>query len=159
MGDDQQTPSIDYHHLIQESLRSVVRELLRRVERDGLPSPHHFYLTFDTSHPGVELSAELAASYPEEMTIVLEHQFWELEAAKDGFAVDLSFGGQRQRLSVPYAALTSFVDPAAEIGLRFGEAAKAELSSETTKAPEPAEGPGGNGVTPNVVPIDRFRRD
>jgi uncharacterized protein len=110
---------IDYQRLVEDALRDVVRRLLAGVAEEGLPGDHHFYIGFRTSHPGVAMPRSLRDLYPEEMSLILQHQFWGLEVNDDGFAVELSFSGRRQRLEIPFAALTMFADPAAEFTLRF----------------------------------------
>jgi uncharacterized protein len=115
--------SIDFPSLIETALVGVVREVLRQTAEDGLPGGHHFYLSFDTTHHGVEMPDRLRRCYPEEMTVVLEHQFWDLDVDDQGFAVTLSFDRVRERLKVPFAALLTFVDPSVPFGLRFGEEA------------------------------------
>ena len=111
---------IRYDLLTREALRSVVRRVLGDIARTGaLPGEHHFYITFDTRSPGVRLPARLREEYPEAMTIVLQHQFYDLTVADHGFEVGLSFGGAVERLSVPLAAITGFVDPSVQFGLQF----------------------------------------
>ncbi len=110
---------IGYGRLVQEALRGVARGALRHAAREGLPGEHHFYLTFRTRAEGVVLPPRVAAQFPDEMTVVLQHQFWNLEVDEPSFSVTLRFGGQPERLTVPFAALTSFVDPSVEFGLSF----------------------------------------
>lgn len=117
--------TIDYQRIIQDALRGVVRRVLTQVVEHGLPGEHHFYIGFRTSHPGVEVPRFLRDQYPEEMTIILQHQFWELEVDEEAFSVALSFGGSRHRLRIPFAALTAFADPEAQFALRFAEASPA----------------------------------
>ena len=113
---------IGYSALVEDGLRSVVREALRRVAAEGWPGTHHAYITFDTAAPGVELPDSLLARYPDELTIVLQNQFWNLEVEDDHFAVTLSFNKVGQRVVVPFAALTSYADPSIKFGLQFGVA-------------------------------------
>ncbi len=110
---------IGYGRLVQEALRGVARGALRHAAREGLPGEHHFYVTFRTRAEGVVLPPRVSAQFPDEMTIVLQHQFWNLEVDEPSFSVTLRFGGQPERLTVPFAALTSFVDPSVEFGLSF----------------------------------------
>jgi len=141
--------SIDFPSLIETALVGVVREVLRRTADEGLPGDHHFYLSFDTTHAGVELSDRLRRSYPEEMTIVLEHQYWDLEVDDTGFAVTLAFDRVRERLVVPFAALRTFVDPSVPFGLRFGapEEEEGEFGESADLAEEGAnESEGGRVV-------------
>ena len=113
---------IEYSALVENGLRSVVREALRRVAAEGWPGTHHAYIAFNTAAPGVELPDSLLARYPDELTIVLQHQYWDLEVEDDHFAVTLSFNKVGQRVVVPFAALTSYADPSVKFGLQFGVA-------------------------------------
>ena len=110
---------IDYGRLVENALRTVVRDVLDRLGREGAPPPHHFYITFRTHHPGVAIPEFLRDRYPTDMTIVLQHQFWDLAVDEDGFAVTLSFNDQMQRLRIPFAAIKVFADPGVEFGLQF----------------------------------------
>jgi uncharacterized protein len=111
--------SIDYQRLVEDALRDVVRRVLADVAEQGLPGDHHFYIGFRTGHAGVVMPRSLRDLYPEEMSLILQHQFWGLAVNDDGFAVELTFSGSRQRLEIPFAALTMFADPSAEFALRF----------------------------------------
>lgn len=125
---------IRYDLLAQEALRSVVRRVLSDVARDGLPGDHHFYISFDTRAPGVKLSPRMREKYPEEMTIVLQHQFWDLIVSDTVFEVGLSFGGVAERLVIPFSALKGFFDPSVKFGLQFESAApdgESEAEAET----------------------------
>jgi hypothetical protein len=111
---------IDYPTMIDDAMRGVVREALRQVEREGvLPGEHHFFITFETNYAGVEISPQLKAKYPNEMTIVMQHQFWDLAIRPDSFTVTLSFNKRPERLVIPYAAMTAFADPSIKFGLQF----------------------------------------
>jgi hypothetical protein len=128
--------------MVEDALRGVVRRALGEVSASGLPGDHHFYLTFRTGEPGVQMAPALRSQYPKEMTIVLQHQFWGLEVGEEGFAVTLSFGGKHERLSIPYRSIVSFADPSVKFGLQF---------ESTTHEGEPAVEPGaatGKAVTP-----------
>lgn len=118
-----------YDRLVEAALRGVVREAIARVAGFGLPGGHSLYITFRSDFPGVDMPDWLKAQYPEAMTIVLEHQFWDLSADEETFGVTLSFKGRRQRLAVPYAALTAFHDPGVQFGLRFDQMQEAEEKS------------------------------
>ena len=119
---------MNYEDMAQLALRGVVRDAVRRVIReDGLPGAHHFYITFMTRFPDVEIDAQLAEKYPDEITIVLEHQFWELNAFDDYFEVTLKFGGVPKYLKVPYMAITRFHDPSVGFALQFDRPADMEL--------------------------------
>ena len=112
--------SIDYSRLVQEALRDgVVRQALEIAARDGLPGDHHFFLAFRTDHPDASLPPALQDAYPEEMTIVIQHQYRDLQVEEDGFGVTLAFSGVEQRLWVPFRALVAFVDPSVELQLGF----------------------------------------
>jgi len=148
---------IDYPAILQDALRDAVRRVLEQVAEHGLPGDHHLYVGFRTSFPGVEVPRFLRDQYPEEVTIILQHQFWGLEVEPDSFSVLLTFGGSRQRVTVPFAALTAFADPSADFGLRFDTAAaEAGPESEETEPEEPDEpGPERSG---EVIQFDPKRR-
>lgn len=110
---------IDYESLAQDAMRGVVRTVLARTAKNGLPGDHHFYISFDTQAPGVGLSKRLKEKYPEEMTIVLQHRFWDLAVSEERFEVKLTFDGIPERLVVPFAALKVFFDPSVRYGLQF----------------------------------------
>jgi hypothetical protein len=112
---------IPYDEIVQEALRAVVGRVLGQVEAGGgvLPGNHHFYITFKTSAPGVSVPADLKARFPDEMTIVLQNKFWDLDVRSDGFSVGLSFNAMPAKLDVPFSAITAFVDPAVDFGLQF----------------------------------------
>jgi len=130
---------IDYPRLLREATTGIVRGLLARVAQDGLPGEHHFYLSFRTTDPGVELAPGLASRYPETMTIVLQRQWADLAVDDEGFAVTLRFGGIWERLRVPFAALTSFLDPSVPFGLDFTQFAVADGVVETSDGVDPAD--------------------
>jgi uncharacterized protein len=136
------TDHIRYDILAQEALRGVVRQVLADAAKNGLPGEHHFYISFDTRADGVRLSTRMLAQYPEEMTIVLQHQFWDLVVTETGFEVGLSFGGIPERLAVPFAAVKGFFDPSVQFGLQFEETA--ESGGEV--AGESAAGGGDRGA-------------
>jgi uncharacterized protein len=110
---------IRYDILTQAALRSVVRTVLEDAAQKGLPGEHHFKITFDTTAPGVRLSERMRAQYPQTMTIILQHQFWDLVVREEAFEVGLSFGGVPERLAVPFDAVTAFYDPAVQFGFQF----------------------------------------
>lgn len=150
-----------YDKWTEAALRGVVRDAIGFAAEHGLPGGHHFYLTFRTDRPGVLLPTRLLAQYPQEMTIVLQHQFWDLAAGEDGFSVGLSFGGVPSTLTVPYAALTAFADPYVQYGLRFSAPGPEEAPAEAEGAERPgAEAPDADAPTeaPQVVSLDAFRR-
>lgn len=163
---------IRYDILAQDALRGVVRKVLSEVSRTGLPGEHHFFVSFMTRAPGVRVSSRLLQQYPEEMTIVLQHQFWDLTVTEHAFEVGLSFNGVPERLLVPFTALKGFLDPSVQFGLQFdtggGKASAAqdnvpEPEPEALPAPEkaaeaeaPAEPP-QPGIA-EVVSLDKFRK-
>jgi hypothetical protein len=110
---------LQYNRIVEDALRSVVRTSLEQVATYGLPGEHSLYVTFDTGFPEVDIPERIRAQYPEEMTVVLEHQFWDLNVADDFFEVTLSFNRRRERLFVPWEAVTSFADPSVPFGLKF----------------------------------------
>ncbi|MCF8478481.1 MAG: hypothetical protein K9G60_15755 [Pseudolabrys sp.] len=117
---------IRYDLLTQQALRGVVRNVLTDAAKKGLPGDHHFYISFDTQADGVKLSDRLRAQYPEEMTIILQHQFWDLAVTEQGFEVGMSFGGIPEKLYVPFAAIGGFFDPSVQFGLQFEEVAEGQ---------------------------------
>ena len=131
-----------YDALVDDALRSVVRRVLTQVAEKGLPSSHHFYISFRSTAPGVELPDYLRAKYPEEMTIVLQHQYWDLILNDDSFEVTVSFNKQQERIKVPFAALSAFVDPSVRFGLQFDGKNKAAPDKAETAAAPPTPLPG-----------------
>jgi len=125
MADDE----IRYDLLTQDALRGVVRQVWARVQRDGLPGEHHLYIAFDTVAEGVSVSKRLKEQYPEEMTIVLQYQFWDLLVSNERFEVKLSFSNVPERLVVPFSAVKAFYDPSAQFGLQFGKPGAANDSA------------------------------
>ena len=122
---------IRYDILAQEALRGMVRTVLIDAARKGLHGEHHFFISFDTRAEGVRISPRLHAQYPEEMTIVLQHQFWDLKVGDESFEVGLSFAGVTERLSVPFAAIKSFVDPSVQFALQFEEITETRAQAAT----------------------------
>ena len=163
------TDYIGYEALTQAAMRGVVREALRQTASNGAaPGEHHFYISFRTKAPGVKMAEHLVERFPDEMTIVIQHQFWDLEVHEGHFELILKFSGVPQHLSIPYAAMTRFVDPAVNFGLSFEkditasgqdvvgpagseDAAEAEPEAKTPKA-------AGDEQGSTVVSIDAFRR-
>lgn len=124
--------SIEYGNLMHEAMRGLIRKVLLDVAEHGLPGAHHFFITFDTSHPDAELADWLSDRYPGEMTVVMQHWYDKLDVGTEGFAVTLNFGDAPEPLYIPYDAIKTFVDPSVEFGLRF------ETQEEDSDAPEPA---------------------
>lgn len=158
-----------YDVLAQEALRGLVRKVLSEIAQTGLPGDHHFFISFDTRHPGVRISSRLKAQYPEEMTIVLQHQFWDLTVTDSTFEVGLSFKGVPEHLLVPLHAITSFVDPHVGFALKFDAARETAVSAEEEATPVADESgaraadakratPAAEGGTAEVVSIDAFRK-
>lgn len=160
----------DYEHLVQESLRSVVRETLAQVAKSGLPGNHHFYISFRTDYPGVDLPDYLLEQYPEEITIVLQYEFWDLEVETDSFFVTLCFNDIHERLTIPFLAIVSFVDPSVKFGLQFSPTIHEKVTPQPlpvkpkskgkskiktdAEPPQPTENQNGS----NVVVLDAFRK-
>ncbi len=159
-----------YDQLAQAALTGVVREALRIAATSGLPGEHHFYIAFNTRHPGVNIGERMAARYPREMTIVLQHQFWGLVVTEDRFEVELSFDNIMEKLIVPFDAVKGFLDPSVQFGLQFEQVAtppkavaaepvqakiesglKTAVAETKPDAPVPAD-------TPKVVSLDSFRK-
>jgi hypothetical protein len=170
------TDHIRYDVLARDALRGVLRRVLSDAAAHGLPGEHHFFITFLSKAEGVKLSPRLLAQYPDEMTIILQHQFWDLAVFEDRFEVGLSFGGVPERLSIPFNAIKSFFDPSVQFGLQFEPS---EIAAETTgknltagpapsPAATPAPAPEATGEEPGqpakpgdgaeVVRLDRFRK-
>jgi len=172
------TDHIRYDILAQAALRGVVRTVLADAAKKGLPGEHHFKITFNTTAPDVKLSERMRSRYPEEMTIVLQHQFWDLIVTEPAFEVGLSFGGIPERIGVPFDAITAFFDPAVQFGFQFevigtateGDAGakavettagsvEAKLESLPTPTPAPTTAPATeSGASGEVVRLDRFRK-
>jgi hypothetical protein len=178
------TDHIRYDILAQDALRGVVRTVLADAAKNGLPGEHHFKITFNTAAPGVRLSDRMRAQYPESMTVILQHQFWDLAVDDDVFEVGLSFGGISERLTVPFEAITAFYDPAVQFGFQFeiidetpaeqhaapkapetvpkpsvvpaaGRPDALPAPAATPQKPDPAPDDGGGA---EVVRLDRFRK-
>ena len=128
---------IRYDLLTQQALRGVVRNVLSDTAKKGLPGDHHFYISFDTRADGVHLSDRLRAQYPEEMTIILQHQFWDLKVGEEEFEIGLSFGGIPERLTVPFDAINGFFDPSVQFGLQFEEVTESEDRPAPANVQEP----------------------
>ena len=144
---------IRYDLLVQSALRDVVRHVLAEAAEQGLPGDHHFFISFRTDHPGTRISESLRADYPEEITIVLQHQFWDLATTDHSFEVGLFFKGVPERLLVPFDALTGFYDPSVEFGLKF-ELANVEPADNDADAPDELE----RQLTP-ALPAARTKSD
>ena len=162
------TDHIRYDVLARDALRGVLRRVLTDAAEHGLPGDHHFFITFLSTAEGVKLSPRLLAQYPEEMTVILQHQFWDLTVTEDRFEVGLSFGGIAERLVVPFNSIKSFFDPSVQFGLQFepADAPAASLPAVPAAAaptvPTPAvenkDGPAKPSEGAEVVRLDRFRK-
>lgn len=154
-----------YDKLIEDALRGVVRQVLADAAEDGLPGNHHFYITFRTNHPGVEISERLHAQYPQDMTIVIQHQYWGLEVEETLFRITLSFNRVQERLTIPFSAITGFADPSVQFGLQFqptedGLPAVAPPAAPEKAAPAPPaeETADKENERGQVVALDAFRK-
>jgi len=155
MSDETPESLIPYDEIVQDALRAVVGRVLGEVERSGgLPGDHHFYITFKTRAPGVSIPKHLADRFPDEMTIVIQHRFWDLKVDEDEFTVGLSFGGVPATLQVPFAAVTQFHDPAVEFALTFHADAEEAPSEEHEAAENDAPGAAAADDGSNVVSVD-----
>lgn len=146
--------TIDYGRLMHDAMRGLIREVLTQVADHGLPGDHHFFITFDTTHPEVEIADWLKARYPSEITVVIQHWYEDLEVDDDGFGITLNFGDQPEPLYIPFDALRTFVDPSVEFGLRFEtqDSDEEEDEEEDEDLPPPPQGSG------EVVSLDKFRK-
>ncbi len=149
-----------YDKMVETALRDVARQALVVAAREGLQGGHHFYIGFRTSAPAVVLPPQLLAKFPDEMTIVLEHQFWGLEVGPAAFSVTLSFSGRSERLTIPFAAITSFADPSVKFGLQFAAPAapEAKPAALATVEPAAAEPQPEARQEAEIVTLDRFRK-
>ena len=158
------TDTLDYGSLMHRAMRGLIFNVLEQVRDHGLPGNHHFFITFNTTHPDVQLADWLKDRYPEEMTVVIQHWFDNLEVREDGFSITLNFGDQPEPIQIPFDAIQTFVDPSVEFGLRFenqdmdeieeeAEADETEPSAEATETSdaEPRQ-------EAEVVSLDQFRR-
>tara|TARA_B100000401_G_C52729736_1_gene682897 strand:+ start:110 stop:574 length:465 start_codon:yes stop_codon:yes gene_type:complete len=150
---------IDYGNLMHNAMRSLIQDVLTEVKNNGLPGEHHFFITFDTNHAGVEMASWLKDRYPTEITVVMQHWYDDLEVKDDGFSVTLNFGDTPEHLVIPYEAILTFVDPSVEFGLRFEtneededtDEQKPTVSKESIKYDTKKE-------TGQVVSLDNFRK-
>lgn len=166
---------IDFPALIDHAMRDVVRKALQTVEQQGLPGEHHFFISFRTEYPGVAISSALLGRHPHEMTIVLQHQFWDLKVQEDRFSITLSFNNVPEKLVIPFQAMTAFADPSVKFGLQFHTFTEEEVeelldeddllerlekeslavAKESKKEKKKDEKVGGDDV---VVTLDAFRK-
>ena len=150
---------IDYGNLMHNAMRSLIQDVLTEVKNNGLPGEHHFFITFDTNHAGVEMASWLKDRYPTEITVVMQHWYDDLEVKDDGFSVTLNFGDTPEHLVIPYEAILTFVDPSVEFGLRFETNEEDEDTDE--QKPTVSEESNKNDTkkeTGQVVSLDNFRK-
>ena len=159
-SDNNVTPQINYEFLVETALRSVVSAALKIAAQNGLPGDTHFYITFLTDHPEVEIPDRLRDSHPEKMTIIIQHQFWDLDIQENHFSIALSFGGKKETLSIPFMAVVEFNDPSVGFGLQFALEMGDEpiLSDEDETPPETAQDTQIGGDSADVVSLDSFRK-
>lgn len=155
-------PQINYELLVETALRSVVSSSLKIVEQNGLPGNTHFYITFLTEYPGVDIPERLKESHPDKMTIIIQHQYWDLSIGEKDFSISLSFGGQRENLTIPFMSILDFNDPSVGFGLQFAHDADSEQDTENpdeiddTNEESTEEKVESQGA--DVVSLDTFRK-
>jgi hypothetical protein len=147
-----------YDRLIETALREVVHQAMAKVVEDGLPGDHHFYITFATRADGVELPDYLHKQYPDEMTIVLQHQFYGLQVDEIGFSVILSFNNVKEKLTIPFAAITTFADPAVNFALQFQPFTTEEVDEPDAENEEPSASSKAEPKSGEVISLDSFRK-
>ncbi|SPJ23690.1 SspB family protein [Palleronia abyssalis] len=153
--------SIDYGNLMHDAMRSLIRRVLSDVEANGLPGEHHFFITFDTMHPDVEIADWLSDRYPGEMTVVMQHWYDGLDVAEDGFSVTLNFGDSPEPLYIPFDAIRTFVDPSVEFGLRFEtQEEDDEPDADMVEIDDTDDGdaPAPEKRDAEIVSLDKFRK-
>ena len=156
------TETINYPQLLDSAMRGVVRDVLKQVIKNGLHGEHHFYISFGTNFPGVKISETLKSKYPKDITIVLQHQFWDFKVEEHQFQVTLSFSGVPEKLVIPFAALTAFADPSVKFGLQFqqdemfdAEIVESNSNQMAELTVEPKTAAAGSA---EVISIDSFRK-
>lgn len=150
---------IRYDMLIEGALREVVKQAMGKVVQTGLPGEHHFYISFLTKHQGVEIPDYLREKYPGEMTIVLQHQFFGLTVTEEGFSVMLSFNNVRERLTIPFAAITTFADPSVNFALQFQAIPYSGPEEESADSVDPApDGAEAEAKRGEIISLEKFRR-
>jgi uncharacterized protein len=158
---------IHYGRLMHKALRQLISDVLAQVAKAGLPGDHHFYITFDTRHPGVDMARSLKERYPEEMTVVMQDWFADLAVMKDRFSVTLNFGNVPEPIVIPFDAIKTFVDPSVEFGLRFDAQEEGGRDEDGADMPVGADGRDADGPAPEdaprrgdaeIVSLDKFRK-
>jgi len=156
------TDTLDYGSLMHRAMRGLIFNVLEQVRDHGLPGNHHFFITFNTTHPDVQLADWLKDRYPEEMTVVIQHWFDNLVVREDGFSITLNFGDQPEPIQIPFDAIQTFVDPSVEFGLRFENQDMDEVEEEADETAPSAEATETSDAEPRqeaeVVSLDQFRR-
>jgi len=156
--------SIDYGNLMHDAMRGLIRDVLTGVAETGLPGAHHFFISFDTGHPDVEIADWLSDRFPDDMTVVMQHSFDDLKVDEEGFAITLNFGNQPERMYIPFDAIRTFVDPSVEFGLRFETQDSEDEAEEAADATAPEEVPMEDAddddakKDADVVSLDSFRK-
>jgi uncharacterized protein len=148
--------SIDYGNLMHRAMRGLIQSVLQDVAKDGLHGAHHFFITFDTTHPGVAIADWLHSRYPEEMTVVIQHWFENLVVTDEGFSVTLNFGNSPEPLVIPFDAIRTFVDPSVEFGLRFESHEDEDEDDDSPDDDPPDDDPPQRDA--EIVSLDRFRK-
>ncbi len=153
--------SLDYPMMVDEAMRGVVREALKQIKDEGISGNHHFYISFNTRFAGVSISPQLLEKYPQQITIVIQHQFWDLEIYKHSFTVALSFNNVPEKLIVPFNALTAFADPSVRFGLQFNQISDAGDEPPTEEITEAMQIDDANNATSTskVISLDAFRKN
>jgi uncharacterized protein len=149
--------SIDYGNLMHRAMRGLIQTVLKDVAAHGLPGAHHFFITFDTTVEGVELADWLRARYPQEMTVVIQHWFENLEVTDDGFSITLNFGNSPEPMVIPFDAVRTFVDPSVEFGLRF-ETHEDDEDEDDDDEDGPEDDPTPPQHDAQIVRLDKFRK-
>ncbi len=151
---------IDYGNLMHRAMRGLIQNVLQDVADHGLPGAHHFFITFETTHPQAQIAAWLRDRYPSEMTVVMQHWYDGLEVGDDGFSVTLNFGDQPEPLYIPYDAIKTFVDPSVEFGLRFEthDRDDDDADMDDEDGDDDPDGPDGSTRQAEVVRLDTFRK-
>jgi hypothetical protein len=147
--------SIDYGNLMHQAMRGLIRKVLEDVAKDGLPGAHHFFITFDTTQPGVHIADWLRSRYPGEMTIVIQSWFRDLEVTEEGMSITLNFGDNPEALVIPFDAMKTFVDPSVEFGLRF-EMHEEDGDDDEDEDDDPEDDPPHTPA--EIVSLDKFRK-
>jgi uncharacterized protein len=150
--------SIDYGNLMHRAMRGLIQNVLQDVARDGLPGAHHFFITFDTTHPDVAIADWLRARYPAEMTVVIQHWFENLIVTDEGFSVTLNFGNQPEPLVIPFDSVRTFVDPSVEFGLRFETHSDDDDDEETDDGDDDGDDDPPPQHDAQIVSLDKFRK-